>query len=80
MKKKIIGVAVMAAIAVTAGWNMSQEKNEMQLSDLALSNVEALANSESSGDFTAATGCVAVLYSASCNGKDGRTHSYAVRQ
>lgn len=51
MRKKLIGIAVMAAIAVTAGWNFSQSKNEVAMSDLALANVDALANDESgSGD------------------------------
>lgn len=49
MKKKIFGVALIAAIAVTAGWNFNQNKNEVELSDLALANVEALASPEGSG-------------------------------
>ena len=48
MKKKLIGVAVVAAIAVTAGWNFNQSRNEMKLSELGLANVEALAGCESS--------------------------------
>lgn len=47
MRKKIFGIALMAAIAVTAGWNISQNENEVKLSDLALNNVEALAWGES---------------------------------
>ena len=47
MKKKIIGSVLIAAIAVAAGWNFNQSKNEMRLSELALTNVEALANGES---------------------------------
>ena len=38
MGKKIIGVIAFAAIAA-AGWNYQQNKNEVQLSDLALENV-----------------------------------------
>lgn len=34
---------VIAAIAAAAGWNFIQSQNEMQLSELALANVEALA-------------------------------------
>lgn len=49
MRKKIFGVAIMAAIAVTAGWNMSQSENEVKLSDLTLDNVEALASCETTG-------------------------------
>lgn len=36
MKKKIFGAVLIAAMAVTAGWNFNQSKNEMGLSDLAL--------------------------------------------
>ena len=46
MKKKIFGVALIAAIAVAAGWNFNQSKNEIALSDLALANIEALASYE----------------------------------
>ena len=46
MKKKIFGVALIAIMAVAAGWNFNQSKNETQLSDLALANVEALARGE----------------------------------
>ena len=51
MKKKIFGAALISAMAVAAGWNFNQSKNETQLSDLALANVEALANGESGGSF-----------------------------
>ncbi len=44
MKKKIIGIVMIAVIAVAAGWNMIQNKNEITLSDLVLANVEALAS------------------------------------
>jgi hypothetical protein len=47
MKKKIFGAALITAMAITAGWNFNQSKNEMRLSELALTNVEALANGES---------------------------------
>ena len=46
MGKKIIGVISFAAIAVAAGWNYQQNKQEVELSDLALENVEALARNE----------------------------------
>ena len=46
MKKKIFGAALIAAMAVAAGWNFNQSKNEMELSDLVLANVEALARYE----------------------------------
>ena len=47
MKKKIVSVAIVAAVAVAAAWGFNQSKNEMALSDVALNNVEALAQSES---------------------------------
>lgn len=47
MKKKIFGAALIAAMALAAGWNFNQSKNEVELSDLALANVEALAQRES---------------------------------
>ncbi|WP_303228098.1 NVEALA domain-containing protein [Parabacteroides goldsteinii] len=46
MKKKIFGAALIAAMAITAGWNFNQSKNETQLSDLTIANVEALARNE----------------------------------
>lgn len=52
MKKKIFGVALIAAMAVAASWNFNQSKNEVELSDLALANVEALARNESGGEGT----------------------------
>lgn len=36
----------MAAVALAAGWNISQNDNVIHLSDLALDNVEALASGE----------------------------------
>jgi hypothetical protein len=44
MKKKILGVAIVAAIALVSGWNISQSKSDVALSDVALENVEALAD------------------------------------
>ena len=46
MGQKIIGVIAFAAIAVAAGWNYQQNKQEVELSDLALENIEALASCE----------------------------------
>ncbi|MDH6342165.1 hypothetical protein M2480_002141 [Parabacteroides sp. PFB2-12] len=51
MKKKIIGFVMVVAIAITAGWNVYQNEKEIGLSDLALANVEALANCESAVEF-----------------------------
>lgn len=49
MRKKLIGVAVVATIAVAAGWNYNQSKNEVGMSELAFANVEALASNEGDG-------------------------------
>ena len=46
MGKKIIGVIAFAAIAAAAGWNYNQNNQKVELSDLALENVEALARGE----------------------------------
>lgn len=47
MGKKFFGVIAFVAIAAAAGWNYQQNTNEVELSDLALENVEALASGES---------------------------------
>lgn len=44
--KKLFGIMALVAIAATAGWNFSQSQDEVELSDLALANVEALARNE----------------------------------
>ena len=46
MKKHIIGVIAFAAIAVAAGWGYIQNKQNVELSDLAMENIKALANGE----------------------------------
>ncbi|MDH6534690.1 hypothetical protein D0T51_10230 [Parabacteroides sp. 52] len=55
MKKRIIEVVLMATMAFAASWGISQNKNEVSLSDLILSNVEALANNEE--EITTPTDC-----------------------
>jgi hypothetical protein len=47
--KKIISIVFVAAIAVAAAWNFAQNKTEVELSDWALENVEALAADEGGG-------------------------------
>ena len=60
MKKIILSVAVVATAAI-AGWNYQQNQNKVEMSDLALANVEALAQSESdlcpNGCYDNGTGC-----------------------
>ena len=51
MGTKILGVIAFAAIAAAAGWHYQQNTNEVQLSDLALENAEALARGESGTDY-----------------------------
>ena len=51
MGTKILGVIAVVAIAAAAGWNYQQNTNEVQLSDLALENAEALARGESGTDY-----------------------------
>ena len=51
MGTKILGVIAFVAIAAAAGWNYPQNTNEVQLSDLALENAEALARGESGTDY-----------------------------
>ncbi|WP_456087610.1 NVEALA domain-containing protein [Parabacteroides sp.] len=48
MGTKILGVIAFAAIAAVAGWNYQQNKQSVELSDLALANIEALASGEGS--------------------------------
>jgi hypothetical protein len=42
--KKIIYCTIVAVITIAAGWNINQNRNEVALSDIALDNIEALAN------------------------------------
>ena len=56
MRKKILGIAVMAVVAVAAAWNINQSENEIKLSDLALDNVEALASGEGGSGYCSYSG------------------------
>ena len=49
MKKRLLSIAFVAAIAATASWNFAQSENKVNLSDLALENVVALAGCEVNG-------------------------------
>ena len=50
MKNKILGVAIIAALTITASWNFQQNQKQTKLSDLTLANVEALASEEGGGN------------------------------
>lgn len=47
--KKLFGIIAIVAITTAAGLNFNQSKNEVELSDLALINIQALASGESGG-------------------------------
>lgn len=47
MKKKIMYAVACVALAAIAGWNYQQNQKEIQLSDLAIANIEAIASGES---------------------------------
>ena len=49
MKKNILKVTLVAAIALFAGYNVYSSQKTVEMSDLALANVEALAQDENSG-------------------------------
>ena len=66
MKKRILGAALLVAIAVAAGWNYNQSRNEAPLSDLALANAEALAQGETDWGNCTYYGCI-VDFSSTCN-------------
>ena len=61
-----MGAALLAAIAVAAGWNYNQSRNEVPLSDLALANAEALAQGETDWGNCTYYGCI-VDFSSTCN-------------
>lgn len=48
MKKRILGLVVIAVVTSAAGWNITQTSTDLKLSDLTLGNVEALASCETS--------------------------------
>lgn len=50
--KKYFDIIVIVAMAVTAGWNFNQNQIKVELSDLALANVEALAQNETGSSIT----------------------------
>ena len=46
MKKKIVSVVFVAAIAIAAGYTMKQNAEKNDFSDIELTNIEALARAE----------------------------------
>ncbi|MDE5677862.1 NVEALA domain-containing protein [Phocaeicola sp.] len=80
MKQKLVITTLFVAFAVIIGMNVyNAQKPDMELSGLALANVEALADPETSDEFTQATCCEAVWENVSCRGCNGPLYSYAKR-
>jgi hypothetical protein len=46
MKKKVLSVMFITAVAVGAGWNVGQSVSDTFLSDVALNGMEAMASEE----------------------------------
>ncbi|WP_085537481.1 NVEALA domain-containing protein [Massilibacteroides vaginae] len=65
MKKKLLSIVAVAAVAVAAAWGFNQSNNEVALTDVTLSNVEALAGGESGGT------CYYNYGAADCNDVEG---------
>lgn len=81
MKKKIIGTAFIVTLAIVAGWNFKQSKNKVKFSELALANIEALANMESGIEFHEKTGCyLNCKPTAECRDKNGNLQTAASKE
>ncbi len=66
MSKKFFATLIVAVVATFAGYNIYQSQKTVTMSDLALANVEALANdNENSG---CPNGCVDGGDGCTCNG------------
>ena len=79
MKKNILKATLVAAFGLIAGFNVYNSQKSDVMSELALANVEALADDAESGeDFTNGTDCVAVWENYTCRGKDGKLYSYSI--
>ena len=50
MKAKILSLVIIATVAFAIGWNLNQSETPLSLTELSLSNVEALAEVEGDGD------------------------------
>ena len=57
MKKNILKATLVAAFALSAGFNVYNSQKSEVISDLALANVEALASGEGSGGFDCCDTC-----------------------
>lgn len=78
-KKKVITIAMgTLAVAMIAGYNVYNSRNNINFSDLALANIEALA--ETPQEYTERTGCVAVTEDMKCVDFNGSKHSYSTNR
>lgn len=68
MRKKIFGIAIMAAVAIAAGWNTIESLKQVRIMNLILEDLEALAEGES-GDNKGTT-CYKGEYTG-CSGGEG---------
>ena len=60
MKKKLMGIVTIIAIAAVAGYNVYASRSNVKLSDLALANVEALADSSEGSQSDCNTYCILI--------------------
>lgn len=58
MKKKIFSIVAAVAVVAAAGWSYLQSKQSVELSDLAMENVEALATGEDNWANCVFYGCI----------------------
>jgi hypothetical protein len=74
MKKKILIFLIVIVVGALASWNFNQAGGEAILSDVALTDVEALANDESGGSgIVIYCKCTRGIFSQNCkaNGDNG---------
>lgn len=50
MKTRTLSIVAFVAVAFTAGWNYQQNKQNVELPELVLENIDTLANGEESGE------------------------------
>lgn len=79
MKKKFIRATFVTAIAMACGINVFNAQKSETLSDIALANVEALAEGETQDQYGSWSCCEAVWEYNKCDGCDGRVHIYAIK-
>jgi len=76
-KKRFLVIGCSALFAAAVAFNINTNRNNISLSGLTLENIEALAQTETAAEFTAATCCEAIWEQVNCKGCDGNTWSYA---